>query len=78
MIQITVCRSGQFQGAEADVVEGFVIDAEGLIGVFDELVDGKGGIVGLDDGVGDLEQKFGPQRVPVCLPWERVLRRRCS
>ena len=48
MVQVSVCGRGQFEGTEADVVESFVINAEGLIGVFDQLVDGKGGVVGLD------------------------------
>ena len=39
---------------EADVVESLVVDAEGLIGVLDQLVDGEGGVVGLDDGVRHL------------------------
>ncbi len=28
MIQVTVCRCGELQGPEADIVKGFVIDAE--------------------------------------------------
>jgi hypothetical protein len=31
-----------------------VVNAEGLVRVLDQLVDGEGGVVGLDDGVGDL------------------------
>merc|ERR1711966_419116 len=41
-------------GAEADVVEGLVVHAEALVGVLDELVDGEGGVVRLDYGVGHL------------------------
>ena len=36
---------------EADVVEGFVIDAVGLVGVFNELMDGEGGVVWFDNGI---------------------------
>ena len=54
MVEVTVGGVGQFESAEADVVEGLVVDAEGLVGVLDELVDGEGGVVGLDDGVRDL------------------------
>jgi len=54
VVKITVGGGGELEGSEADVVESFVIDAVGLIGVLDELVDGEGGVVGLDDGVGDL------------------------
>jgi len=54
MVQITIGGGGQFEGSEADIVEGLVIDDHALIGVFDELMDRKSGVVGLDDGVGDL------------------------
>jgi len=54
MVQITVCWGGEFQGSEADIVEGFVIDAVGFVGVFDQLVNGEGGVVWFDDSVGDL------------------------
>ncbi len=36
---------------EADVVEGFVIDAVGLIGVFNKLMDREGGVVWFDNGI---------------------------
>jgi len=54
VVKITVGGGGQLQGAEADVVQGLVVQGEALVGVLDELVDGEGGVVGLDDGVGDL------------------------
>jgi len=54
MVQVTVCGGGQLEGPEADVVEGLVINGEGLIGVLDELMDREGGVVGLDNGVGHL------------------------
>ena len=54
MVQVAVGWGGELEGSEADVVESFVIDAVGLIGVLDELVNGEGGVVGLDNGVGDL------------------------
>ena len=41
-------------GREADVIQSFVVDAHGLVGVLDELMHGEGGVVGFDDGVGDL------------------------
>ena len=47
MIEITVCGSSELQGTEADLVQGFVIDTEGLIGVFDKLVHGKSCVVRL-------------------------------
>ena len=51
MVQVTVCGGSEFQGSEADVVEGFVIDGEGLVGVLNKLMDGKGGVVRLNNGV---------------------------
>jgi len=54
VVQIAVGGGGELEGSEADVVESFVIDAVGLVGVFDQLVHGEGGVVGLDNGVGDL------------------------
>merc|ERR1712195_109759 len=54
MVKITVGGGGELEGPEADIVEGFVINAHDLIGVLDELMDGEGGVVGLNDGVGDL------------------------
>ncbi|GMR35948.1 hypothetical protein PMAYCL1PPCAC_06143, partial [Pristionchus mayeri] len=56
MVEISISGVGQLEGAEADVVEGLVVDAEGLVGVFDELVDRKRRVVGLDNGVRDLER----------------------
>jgi len=54
MVEITVGGGGELEGSEADIVEGLVIDAHDLIGVLDELMDGEGGVVGLNDGIGHL------------------------
>ena len=54
MVQVTVGGCGQLEGPEADVVEGLVVNAERLIGVLDKLMDGEGGVVGLNDSVGHL------------------------
>ena len=42
---------------EADVVEGLVVDADDLVGVLDELVDGEGGIVRLHYCVRHLRRR---------------------
>ena len=47
MIQVTVRRCRQLEGPEADIIEGFVVNAEGLVGVLDKLMDGESGVVGL-------------------------------
>ncbi len=39
---------------EADVIEGLVVDAIGLVGVLDQLMDGERGVIGLDHGVRHL------------------------
>merc|ERR1711939_888540 len=54
MVGITVGGGGELEGSEADIVEGLVVNAHNLIGVLDELMDGEGGVVGLNDGVGHL------------------------
>ena len=54
MVKITVGGGGELEGSEADIIEGLVIDAHDIIGVLNELMDGEGGVVGLDDGIGDL------------------------
>ena len=45
MVQVTVGRGGQLQGTEADVVQGLVVDEDGLVGVLAQLVDGEGAVV---------------------------------
>lgn len=59
MVQVTVAGSGELQGTEADIVQSLVVDTEGLIRVLDQLVDGEGGVVGLDNGIRDLFQGEG-------------------
>jgi len=54
MVKITVGGGGELEGSEADIVKGLVINAHNLVSVLNELMDGEGGVVGLDDGVGDL------------------------
>ena len=55
VVQVGVPWASHLESSEADVVEGFVVDTKGLVRVLDELVDGKGGVVWLDDGIGDLK-----------------------
>merc|ERR550532_122567 len=39
MVQISVCGGGQLQGPEADIVKSLVVNAVGLVGVLNELMD---------------------------------------
>ena len=54
VVEVSIGGGHQLQRSEADVVEGLVVDAEGLVCVLDKLVDGEGGVVRLDHGVRDL------------------------
>ena len=54
VVEVAVRGRGELQGAEADIVEGLVIEDHNLIGVLDELVHGERRVVGLDDSVGHL------------------------
>merc|ERR1719486_930484 len=54
MVKITVGGGGELEGTEADIVEGLVVNAHNLVGVLDELMDGEGSVVGLNNGIRDL------------------------
>jgi hypothetical protein len=47
-------RKTRINKPEADVIQGLVVNAIGLVGVLDQLVDGECGVVGLDHGVRHL------------------------
>jgi len=51
VVKITISGGGEFKGSEADIVKGFVINDEDHIGIFDQLMDRQGGVVGFNDGV---------------------------
>jgi hypothetical protein len=54
VIEVAVGGGGELERAEADVVQGLVVNAVGLVRVLHQLVDGEGGVVGLYHGVGHL------------------------
>jgi len=54
MVQVSISGSGQLEGSEADIIQSFIVNAEGFISIFDQLMNGEGGIVGLDNSVGHL------------------------
>merc|ERR1712166_460244 len=54
VVQVAIGWGGELEGTEADVVQGLVVHAHTLVGVLDKLVNGKGGVVWLDNGVGHL------------------------
>ena len=62
VVQVAERGGGELQGAEADVVQGFVVQDHTLVRVLDELVHGKGGIVRFHDGVGNLGRRHDGER----------------
>jgi hypothetical protein len=48
VVKVTVCWCLHVESPEADAIEGLIINAEGLVGVLDELMHGESGIVGLE------------------------------
>jgi hypothetical protein len=54
VIEISIGGRSELEGTEANVVESFVINAHDGVSVLDKLMDGKSGVVGFDNGIGDL------------------------
>jgi hypothetical protein len=54
MVKISVGRGGKLKSSEADVVQGLVIKGETLVGVLHKLMNRKGSIVGLHNGIRHL------------------------
>ena len=50
MVEIAIGGGGQFEGPEANIVKGLIIDTECLVRVFNELMNGEGGVVRLFSG----------------------------
>merc|ERR1719167_1816566 len=53
-IQLLVCRLLILENVVVDVVQGFVVNDESFIRIFQELVGGKNGVVWFDNGIGHL------------------------
>jgi hypothetical protein len=54
MVEIAIRWGRKLEGTEADFIQGLVINAEGLVGVLDELMHGECGVIWFYDGIGDL------------------------
>jgi hypothetical protein len=54
MVEISIGGGGELEGSEADIIKGLVINAHNLIGILDELMHRKGGVVWLNNGIGHL------------------------
>ena len=57
VVEVSISRGGQLQGSEADVVQGFVVDTECLVGILDKLVDGERSVVRFDNRIGQPSAK---------------------
>ena len=53
-VEVGVGGSLDVEVSSADIVDGFVVEHDGDIGVLEEGVGGEHGVVGLNDGGGDL------------------------
>ena len=56
MVEVSIGGWGEFQCTEADVIEGFIIDAEGLVSIFNQLMHWESCIVRLNNGVRNLKE----------------------
>ena len=56
-VQVLVVGTLNAEVAAADVVDGLVVDHEGAVGVLKSGVGGEDGVVGLDNGGGDLRSR---------------------
>jgi hypothetical protein len=57
VVQVAVRRGGELKGSEADIVKSLVIKSEALVRVLYELVNRKGGVVRLYNGIGHLRRR---------------------
>ena len=82
VVEISVGGNVELEGSEADIVKSFVVDTEGLVRVFDQLMNRERSVVRLDDGVGDLVRRFVRQyeerrdEAMMDEPWGKERRRR--
>lgn len=54
MVQVTVGGGGELQSAEANIIQGLVVNAESLVRVLNKLVNRESGVVWLNNSVGHL------------------------
>lgn len=54
VVEISVLWSGELEGTETNVVKSFVVDTEGLVRVFNKLMDRESGVVWFNNGIRDL------------------------
>jgi hypothetical protein len=57
VVKITESGSRKFEGAEADVIQGLVIENHTFIGILHELMNRESGVVRLHNSVGNLGRR---------------------
>lgn len=60
-VEMLVVGTGNVQAATADIIDSFVVDEEGAVGVLNGAVRGKDGVVGLYDGRGDAGRRVNSE-----------------
>ena len=62
VVEVTESWGGELEGAEADIVQGLVVEHHALVCVLDKLVDGEGCVVRLHHSVRHLGRREPPRR----------------
>jgi hypothetical protein len=57
VVKITICRGGELKSSKANIVEGLVIKSKTLISILDKLMDRKGTVIWLNDGIRHLRRR---------------------
>jgi predicted CoA-binding protein len=57
MVKITIGWGGELKGSEADIVKSLVIESETLISILNKLMDRKGTVIWLNDGIRHLRRR---------------------
>merc|ERR1719240_1208142 len=63
VVEVTISRRCQLQCAEADVVQGLIVQKEALVCILDKLVEGKDCVVGFYHCVGDFGRRNHRERL---------------
>lgn len=69
MVEVSVCGICKLQGPEADVVQSLIVNAEGFIGVLNQLMNGQRCVVRLQHHIRNL-------KVQRTIPAEAIISKR--
>jgi hypothetical protein len=54
VVQISICRCGELESTEADVVQGLIVKSKALISILNKLMHRKSSVVGLNNSIRNL------------------------